>query len=723
MNRDVEKLGERIAQIGESVDNLLQHGVGIGHSSFDDGALQQYTDGVLGSTFGTQWDGTNGVVPLNGPPPPTPRWSHQWGPEGEGVVGGLRLRWEGFFVGSDNIPAPGDFKHVEFYVSDQQTPSLAFENLKTTITSARGGEVLVPLPVLESGYYVWMVARSTTGRTSGFSEVIGPFHPEKIREEDLGFDIGALSGSQIFWGTAQPVTDSLGDLWLKLPQEQAYRYTPSGWQLTADQVSVVAAMKEAIGTRISSDGSANLTTGEAFTKGIAPHSLIASDVIATGTVSAALLESILVLANTIIAGNPNSTHVKITPQGVFIFADDPIDGTPNEVGRMGTSSNDFFGITGADGMLVTALDQTGSVNARTANFREDIVVAGRPVSEQIKNTAGGLVGRWAGPINGLEFFAQVKGIRDTYGIAQFNFPVVQGRMYLLSLQGPTWYTAFGTGDAFMQFRVARNASVTTTSELLWEWPHPEFFQDARVRRPFVLDWVADFTGMVSIGVTMTMFNPSNAEAHIKIVEGSLFSAMAFDMGPSIGFTGGNQSSMGGQLMNGAPAAPPPAVQSYFKDLAPVGWQSWRGNGSLRTDVPGPVQGPDPSGTNGDGSGHWWFDVPSITGTVTRMEFYAYASQTYFNDGGNGLFRPAIQGLGGPNYTSPRGKWLAGRWPKPGGLHITLPTDWYPLFRNGGTPGYGDGRANGIIVGNGDGNLQNYVRFDGPSARLRIWYTQ
>ncbi|WP_348239973.1 hypothetical protein, partial [Salmonella enterica] len=112
-----------------------------------------------------------------------------------------------------------------------------------------------------------------------------------------------------------------------------------------------------------------------------------------------------------------------------------------------------------------------------------------------------------------------------------------------------------------------------------------------------------------------------------------------------------------------PPPPPPPTQNYFVELAPAGAASYRGNGTLRTDTTDIVQGPDPSGYNGDGQGHWWFSLPSITGTITNMEFYAYANHTYYSNVGDGLLTPTILGNGGPNYGQPRAKWNAGRWPK------------------------------------------------------------
>jgi hypothetical protein len=137
VSREVEKLGKRIAFLEETLNSLLRNGTGLGHSSFEDGAIEQYTDGVLGSQFGTQFDGTNGVFSVNGPVPPTPAFTSNSGDPVSAVIGGLLIRWEGFFEGGDTVVAPMDFSHVEIYASDTNAPSLLYTHLKQVIPTSR----------------------------------------------------------------------------------------------------------------------------------------------------------------------------------------------------------------------------------------------------------------------------------------------------------------------------------------------------------------------------------------------------------------------------------------------------------------------------------------------------------------------------------------------------------------------------------------------------------
>lgn len=260
MTQEVEKLGRRIAQLEDALNSLLRNGIGLGRSSFDDGAIQQYTDGTLGSSFGTQYDGSNGIVALNGPKPPTPA-----APEVEPVLNGLLVRVTGEWLGGGTTVAPLDFSHWEIHVGPAGMSGLLFETLKGQVVSARGGEFTIP--VGDTDEYVLIRARTTSGRLSDPSPTVGPYRGLKLSPNDLDIDLTAIQGSQLFWGDTQPTTDKIGDLWLQLPAEVAWRYEGEtlGWDQVTDQESVVAAMKDAIGDKLTTDGQVTLTSGDAVT--------------------------------------------------------------------------------------------------------------------------------------------------------------------------------------------------------------------------------------------------------------------------------------------------------------------------------------------------------------------------------------------------------------------------------------------------------------------------
>lgn len=438
----------------------------------------------------------------------------------------------------------------------------------------------------------------------------------------------------------------------------------------------------------------------------------------------------------IIAGPLNGTHAEVTDDGFRVFLEDPVDGIPNEVARMGTGQDDIFTLASASGAQLFGVDSTGAMQAKVGHFADEVYVGGKSLSSFRSELGGRQVGRWSGNITGLDGQSGL-GIRDEYGIAQFTFPVVAGRSYMVTISGPTWrfhkcgesYVNVGGspngGECALRFREQANAPVNvTSSRQLRRWLYSGIAEGAWQTPNNQLVFHADYTGTCNFGVSLQLNWAPNAESAVRVPEATGVEPIlmeAFDMGPSGSPSGGNQSNMGGGLYGG-PAAPPPppAKQSYFVDLMPVGWVSYRGDGSRRTDVTGPVQGPDPSGANGIQSGHWYYDIPNINaGAITRMEFGAFATHWYENSGGFAVVNATIAGNGGPNYgNSTKGNLNIGRWPRGAWWNFDLPADWWPHFTNSPPGGL---KFDGIRVG--PAVFQNeYGRFNGD-GRLRIWWTQ
>lgn len=448
---------------------------------------------------------------------------------------------------------------------------------------------------------------------------------------------------------------------------------------------------------------------------IEPKSLIASNVVATGTITASLFEASLVLATTIIAGAPLGDHARMTPTGFRVFAADPIDNVPNEVVRMGTDTNDYLAVVNSAGNLVASVDDTGRASFDGLTVNSDPYFGGKTLSQIItertrENTYRGVI--YLG-----NFDQRTPQIRNEVGLAQFVFPCVAGRTYSITVNGPFVHWGPGTDTELSAlYRIATTTGTTpaqatiTSQEIHREYRSglPEFYWQ-NMNASFI--WDSGTTGLASLLISMLVYfgPPATAAAWNWIgfnVE---------DLGPTNNRPVTRNAGGGTWYTGAAPPTETPKTQ-YYVDLAPLGWESFRGNGTKRTDVPGPVQGWDPSGFNGDGKGHWWFAIPNITGTVDRVDFYCYSNHWYYNSGGTAIFNAAVAGV---PYNKQRADWHVGGYPKPGGKTVTLPSDWWPQFRSGVA-----NRFDGVTVGpSGGSNLTYYGRFDGPSARLRIWYTQ
>lgn len=421
------------------------------------------------------------------------------------------------------------------------------------------------------------------------------------------------------------------------------------------------------------------------------------------------------------AGPLIGTHAEMADDGFRVFREDPVDGISDEVARMGTSSNDYFAIVGQNGELSASIDDTGSVNARTANFHEDIIVEGVPLNERLGELGNGQVGRWSGSVTGLE---GANSIRSEYGICQFTFPVVAGRSYLIRFDGPTFYTvsAAPTAEVRLRLRLNLNAPARTIDGLLRTWTTSGWPDDRFVIPNHSVVYDSPYTGILNVGITLELALPPNGSSAVKVAAAETIYMDAYDMGVSRPGTAGQQSSMGGTLFTGSTTAPPSAgvKQNDTGWMAPAGWRTFAGNGSERFDVPGPVQGWDPTGTNGDGAGFWWWTLPSITGTVDRVEVWLESLHWYYNSGGTARLNIVRSGAQYPvNSYKLAADYDVGGFPKPGSKIVDI-SGWKTNFHNS----QGVNRAIGVSVGSiGSTNLAYYGRFNGSSARLRIWYTQ
>lgn len=142
----------------------------LAQSSIENGSLTDYDkDGTLRATIGEQWDGTHGVIAVNGPEPPMPS-----GITWEAATGGFIVRWDGFFADAagtpdQNIVAPEDWTRLEIHVSPDPLFTAEFaDTLEGTMESPRGTGLFV---ARDPGmYYVRAYSRTSSGKRSAATE-------------------------------------------------------------------------------------------------------------------------------------------------------------------------------------------------------------------------------------------------------------------------------------------------------------------------------------------------------------------------------------------------------------------------------------------------------------------------------------------------------------------------------------------------------------------------
>lgn len=491
-----------------SVRRLATSRKGLRHSSLEDGSIPEYDrSGVLSSIWGRQWDDAHGMLSVNGPTPPTPG-----GFTFRTVPGALMVEWLGEWdpavVNDQPVVAPSDFSRVEIHASTAgDLSALLRDTLKSTIETPRGAEVRIDLNYGEA-YYVRAIARATTGKISAATPVFGPFTIPKAVAADL--DIDEITGNTIFYGAVTPTTTRTGDLWLKwvnsptLPaQYETYRWDGDSWEKLLDQGATAAALaaeaaqtaanlkvrlysQDAAPTGLTltdkaiwqdtNDGNKSyLWDGDSWeprligNAAIQPASLVASDVIATGTVTAALLEALLVIANIIVAGDPNGEHTRIDSTGVANYA--VVDGLPVELGRQGRGWSVRDPITG-NVVAATTDSGIGTYAGLSVLEPNDFLVGGLTLWDYLNSLPKGMVAYGKYPITG----GNSTLTNTEIGFLELSFIAEEGRSYAIFMEGLQPVNATSTGAWVWRLRYTTDGSTPTTASQR----HKEYNTDGSV---------------------------------------------------------------------------------------------------------------------------------------------------------------------------------------------------------------------------------------------------
>jgi len=319
--------------------------------------------------------------------------------------------------------------------------------------------------------------------------------------------LGAIYTYRQATAPVAPLTMVDGDFWIRTPDNRIFVRAAGAWQESGD-TAINTALTNAATAQAVADGKMRIFTQDTPPTGlvagdvgdlwidtdngnkmstwtgtawadrligngaIQPASLIAKDVIATGSISAALLEAVMILATTIVLGDATATHTELTPTGIRIYTEDPVDGVPNESIRLGTGGNDFLGVTDATGAYVGGIDLMGGVNGRALNIQGDPVFQGVSLSERLAATSGGnLVGFFR------QFLAADLGpIQNEIGVMEVNGFLQAGRSYLINMHF-SWFQNIPGNEAQFRLRSTRTATtggddapaptISSTSEEVW----------------------------------------------------------------------------------------------------------------------------------------------------------------------------------------------------------------------------------------------------------------
>ena len=708
---EYQDLARRILDLERRVKGIG----GLRNSSLEDSSVPEYDrDGILGSIWGAQWDGAHGIVPVNGPKPPTP------GSISVTIIPGALLvnwlgEWDPSEVNGSPVVAPSDFARVEVHVSTSSSLSgLLRDTLKTTINTPRGNEVRVDLNYGET-YYVRLVTRATTGQISTPSPVLGPYLIPQLTQADIGIDFNAIAGNTIFFGVSTPTTTKIGDLWNKWVNSpttpakyEVYRWDGDSWEFLQDQSASAAALaaeaaqaaadsKAKIFSQTTAptgltatekaiwidtdDGNKSYTwTGSAWearligNTAIQPNSLVASDVIATGTVTAALLQTILVLATTIIAGTSTTVaHTRIDSAGVTAIAYDA-DNLPVEVGRFGAGWGVRNSVTGD---IVGSMTEEGDLSAKTLTTLDgNPSFGGTPLFTTLWDFPRGKVAYGKLPSSG----SNSATTNTELGFLELGFTAEPGRSYAIHIEPMEILNTVDPGGGKLRVRQTTDGTAPTVSSSL--------LQD------FTIGSEADSTWNYSMGGAFLYNGPAlgGSASTVRLLfsyasgtgsavsQGTTISRgqnqyfWVEDIGPTLPETG-DESSGGGTSTGGTP---PPSggttTKTNYVWESTANWvRTWNQSGSvIYDDEMHQGYGDSFNGIRRSSAG--WTSFPNLVGaTVTSLEIYLEAY--YFWNMAGGVARmgyhgattepasfPGITGDFDTTFTSrTQGKWIVTSW--------------------------------------------------------------
>ncbi|GGL03392.1 hypothetical protein [Streptomyces flaveus] len=209
MANDLARLAARIAALERRLTQQTRTSR-LAYSSIEDGAVEVYdAGGSLRAIIGQQSDGTTGINPVNGPPPPAPSAAQV-----EPVLNGLRITWDGTFADTD--AAPLDLSRIQVHLLKSPTTEPDMMWPAATIEAASGASVTIA-----TNYYgdLWvrLIAVNTSGTPSTVSAAVQTA-ARRAASADLGNSViqqghvavGAITTPHLAVGSVTPEQIAVG---------------------------------------------------------------------------------------------------------------------------------------------------------------------------------------------------------------------------------------------------------------------------------------------------------------------------------------------------------------------------------------------------------------------------------------------------------------------------------------------------------------------------------
>lgn len=414
--------------------------------------------------------------------------------------------------------------------------------------------------------------------------------------------------------------------------------------------------------------------------------------IVDGAVTASSLETNMVLATTIIAGDANGTHAEMAPTGFKVFAQPPAGagGSPTEVLRLGVAaSNDYFAITKASGDIVAAISEAGAATFSQVNVPAyNSGTASGGLWYDGNELAAILDGIPRGPLYKAELSKDVAGITTKYGLIEAQFVVKGDRQ--IAIDAGIWTQGVSPApELYAEIRYTTDGTAPTINSTLLGFFPLGFVSATTWDSRKIHHTIRPYTfSPGSEGKTIRLLltvTAGNSSLHVRA--GLNTYLYLSDVGKGIPHT--PSFTPGGGVIAAPPTAVP-AVNTYVKQYVSNNSQSYTGTGAVYSSGNSYVyQGLSPAGV---GNLKSIATFPSMTGdlsgaSINYIRVYYNFLHWYNNSGGTARIGLHAQSTPPATYTGNLGVVVTSTgWPKPGARWIDIPSQHWDNFKTGAYKG-------------------------------------
>ncbi|QNJ56520.1 minor tail protein [Arthrobacter phage Elezi] len=434
-----------------------------------------------------------------------------------------------------------------------------------------------------------------------------------------------------------------------------------------------------------------------------------SVLIEKGAVTADKLESQLVLASEVIAGDPAANHAKLDQNGFRVMAP-PTDGAaPIEVIRLGTETDDYFGVVGADGNLTASITAEGGISSKTVNVSDTLTLGGEDLGSRLDYMPQPLVA-W-GQVAIDTTTMTVSGNGGKIGLFEIGWDSDQpagrdARMYLFNLNNVLIRSTVA-GQIGLSLHMTTDGTTPTVNSPCIQYSYG-WVGVANGYTSFNINRIIGSNNGNYIRILVALWNGTTGTASV-LKDGNqayLYSTVT-DLGQTrtpnaIASTGGGSSA--------------PAPVTTTKEWKTTGTKSYTGTGAFYNYNTGYMySGLSPAGY-GDLRSVAVF--PSLTSTlsgatINDIWIYVYYDFWYYGSGGTAAI--SLHGYSSLPASSPSLSYSMSStgWPRAAGRWVRLPDSTYAGFKSGSWKGF-------ALGGHGGGYTEYGYAHD---ARIKIRYTK